>query len=419
MFTQMIDLSITLSKPLRSCEITRIGGSCYSLHFSTIFITSLRNIIACTLALKIYFFINILWRYKCINCNFVYFQVVYKHLYRNSARELGTLRYFREKLQRRNVSLYVKHYEDCEQLFISVGRCYTVEALLDFFAMGNTDCSPSKNGPSNHVVGDNENQKQYFEAILDKFLDENSISPAPTNNPRDNSITDYVKNHSLTLKYFFLISDYKDAVKEGNGQRLHTVHKQLLHHFKANSGFNAYAIEMLTNIVQNEVMLSKREAIQCVWAATANWNGGKAKNIEIDLLQENRNRDLKQLIKNMGANKTDRAIECASKAVGGVRKIVENFERNILVKPISTSHMHKSADGDEKQILADLRKLTPFNAQEGRKHESFPKIDSDPLCGLDDLEFNKWLVRHKKNLLFHAPAEQDDTVEQDKTSDLS
>ncbi len=43
-------------------------------------------------------------------------------------------------------------------------------------------------------------------------------------------------------------------------------------------------------------------------------------------MQENRNRDLKKLIKSMGANKTDKAIERASKAVGGVRKVMQNFD---------------------------------------------------------------------------------------------
>ena len=58
--------------------------------------------------------------------NYHFLQLVYKKFYLNSAREQGTLRYYREKLQRRNVTKDVKHFEECEQLFISVGRSYTV-----------------------------------------------------------------------------------------------------------------------------------------------------------------------------------------------------------------------------------------------------------------------------------------------------
>ena len=72
---------------------------------------------------------------------------------------------------------------------------------------------------------------------------------------------------------------------------------------------------MLINIVQNEVFLSESEAHHCKQSSTANWKRGSAKNLEIGILQENRNKDIKKLIKGMGANKTDKAIERASRTV--------------------------------------------------------------------------------------------------------
>lgn len=65
---------------------------------------------------------------------------------------------------------------------------------------------------------------------------------------------------------------------------------------------------MLISIIQPEVSLSKVESNQVMWAGTVNWKGGDGKNIEIDLLQENRNKDLKNIIKSMGVNKTTKAI---------------------------------------------------------------------------------------------------------------
>ena len=48
-----------------------------------------------------------------MNIIFVPFiQLVFKKLYKNSTRATGTLRYFREKLQRRNATVDVKHFED-------------------------------------------------------------------------------------------------------------------------------------------------------------------------------------------------------------------------------------------------------------------------------------------------------------------
>ncbi len=184
-----------------------------------------------------------------------------------------------------------------------------------------------------------------------------------------------VRNHAMQLlKYFFLLEDIKNAVKEGNGQRLNQLCKQLLHHFKTDDGHNTYAIEMLINVIQNEVFLSEAEAYQCTWAATANWKGGEKKTMEIDLLQENCNADPKKLIKNMGANKTDKAIERASKVVGGLCQIVVNFDRQTSSHSKSTQHSHVSSSSDESKILQDLQNLKPFVSQPTRKLAHFSRI---------------------------------------------
>ena len=106
-------------------------------------------------------------------------------------------------------------------------------------------------------------------------------------------------------------------------------------------GFNAYAIEMLVNIIQNEVLLSEAEAHQCKLAAIANWHGGYGRNMEIDLFQEIRNKVMKQIIQSMGANKTERAISRASKASSGVQ-IVEAFDQQVDIRA-SSSRAHRSS----------------------------------------------------------------------------
>jgi cyclopropane fatty-acyl-phospholipid synthase-like methyltransferase len=93
-------------------------------------------------------------------------------LYKNSGRERGTLRFFREKLNRRNVTLDVKHYEDCEQFFASVAKCYVMEALLNFFQMADSKDKPVLNAPHSFHMLDNAYKKSYVTRTLDKFLDE-------------------------------------------------------------------------------------------------------------------------------------------------------------------------------------------------------------------------------------------------------
>ena len=184
--------------------------------------------------------------------------------------------------------------------------------------------------------------------FIDEFL-------SPDNDDSCPDAQEKIRNYSLCLlKYYFIFNDFKDAAREGNGERLATLHKQSILHFKALPGFSAYAIEMMISIVQNEALLSEAESQHCMWVPTTNWKGGHGKNIEIDLLQENRNKDIKKSIKGMGAKKINEAIDDASRAAGGQRKIVANFDVQINRATSSTSHTHRSTATDEGKVLADL-----------------------------------------------------------------
>lgn len=209
----------------------------------------------------------------------LFLQLIYKKLYKNSERASGTLRFFREKLQRRNVTSDVKHYEECEQLFITVGRAYTVAALLQFFGMETIDDSPNHNLPPNDVIHGDGDKKLYFDNVLDKFVSEYlmpSSHAIDLGQSLDNQQLDRVREYSVCLlRLFFIPADVKRAVKMGNGDRLASLHKVLLKHFKSDAGHNSYAIEMLISVLQDEVFLTEAQAHQTRWASTANFKGAK------------------------------------------------------------------------------------------------------------------------------------------------
>ena len=50
----------------------------------------------------------------------------------------------------------------------------------------------------------------------------------------------------------------------------------------------------MVNIAQNEVLPSEQEAHQAISRQTVNWKGGKGRNVEAELKQENRKDDHKQ-----------------------------------------------------------------------------------------------------------------------------
>lgn len=274
-------------------------------------------------------------------------------------------------------------------------------------------------------------KKEYMVNVLDKFLDQyifvNDHDDGDDDGDEDGDDnedspfgSDGVCHYSVNMiKSYMILADIKDAVATGNGQHLSSLHKQLLRHFFSATGFNEYAIEMLVSIMQREILLSPAEAHQCTWAATVNWSGGEGKNVEIDLFQENRNKDMKSMVKSMGANKTDKAIHRSSKASGGTKKIVEAFNKQIRKPRKASSHTHKSSIQDESTIIADLRSLRPFKQVNGRQFESFKDISHDPTALFDEEKFEEWVNRHKNNILKQFPQKIDTDSDNDSDFDIT
>ncbi len=269
---------------------------------------------------------------------------------------------------------------------------------MEFFQMDDAKEEPAANSPHSDDVQDEEYRRKYITYTLDKFLDEYVFENKEI--PTTDGVSCYAVN---ILRSFLLLADIKDAVSTGNGEYLSVLRKQLLAHFFSTSGFNEYAIEMFINILQCNVLLSETEAHRCKWAATVNWKGGAGKNIEIDLFQENRNCEMKKLINSMEANKTETAIGRASKASGGVTKIVEAFESHVNMRQKSSAHSHKSSAEDERVIIKDLRATRPFRKEDDRLFQSFAGISHEPVHPFDKEKFKEWIDRHTRNILMHYP----------------
>ena len=96
----------------------------------------------------------------------------------------------------------------------SIGWCFTIEALLNFFNMETMDDCPTRNRPPYHVLDVGDNKRSYYHSVLDKFIDE-FLTPGPNIDQQGSSDNDdFVRNYSMCLlKYFFVYADLKDAVK--------------------------------------------------------------------------------------------------------------------------------------------------------------------------------------------------------------
>ena len=128
-------------------------------------------------------------------------------------------------------------------------------------------------------------------------------------------------NYACTrLSFGLFIRNFNDAVKEGNGLPIVRCWKFRMLIFKAH-GHPKYAFAVFQMQANIHALLSPQEAHQLIWNRTVN-NGGRGKNISLDLKLEQINNFTKELLKNLGPNITEAAANRSSKAVRNVGEIL-------------------------------------------------------------------------------------------------
>ena len=102
---------------------------------------------------------------------------------------------------------------------------------------------------------------------------------------------------------------------------------RLLLYFKSGK-LNNYFVEMFMAIAQIEALASEEMAHRLTWGRFINWHGGLWKNITCDMAQEICNR-VSKVVREMGPNKTPKAMTPASKAAAGLQQIVQRMSNTL------------------------------------------------------------------------------------------
>ena len=259
-----------------------------------------------------------------------------------SAREIGTLKYFRERIMRYNVPTTVKNNPDAyEEFFVSVGRAYLVEAFLEFFGMENIESEPTKNLPEQNASMEAKNE--HFDKVLGKFVNYHVFHLGVT-------IDDKVQNYGLSLiELFVVLMQLNDTVHEGDGDRNVINWKYLLWVFKANNNLSKYAIEGMYFLTLVKCMLTHQMSERVIWGRETNKKGKIGANMPNDLEMEHTIKSTKTLITSMGANKTEKAVLRSSMSVTGVSESLSAYDESSNVIPPSTAHT--------KKVLLEMNRL--------------------------------------------------------------
>jgi hypothetical protein len=146
-----------------------------------------------------------------------------------------------------------------------------VDELVDLateFCDPDSDCDPTDPDPS---------------------TDPNPSPSHPPNPASPSTVYDYTRE-VLSLGLLYL--NFKDAVREGNGERVVLMWKYFLLIFRA-TGHTNYAMEALTLLTHCYATLPPSLAEQAKWSRFINVHGQKGRNISCDLHMEHLNRPVK------------------------------------------------------------------------------------------------------------------------------
>ena len=210
---------------------------------------------------------------------------------------------------------------------------------------------------------------------------------------KSTSNDDHVENHSIqlvSLGLFYL--NYRDAIREGDGERVLNAWRYMLPMFIA-TGRKNYAKEAFLFLINHDVLLPPRMAHQMLWRRFVNVRGVSGGNIPADLHNEHLNRVCKEAITGLGSNKSSENVTRIGKAIGTILPILSHFDQDNDVTMPSGKHSRASSERDRDIVVKDLVKYRVLEYHQGRQLLGLAKAKS-LLHKMSRNDLEEWIVSH-------------------------
>lgn len=208
----------------------------------------------------------------------------------------------------------------------------------------------------------------------------------------ENTKEDYLYNyHKAKLRFGLLLVDINDAIREGDGERLLHLFKIAMLIYKCH-GHTKYAYTTLLFLTKVFAILSEEEAQSLIWNRFCNSNGGKGKNISLDLRLEQFNNLLKACIKVLGANFTKASAQRIARSINNMEIILQSVDKDCQLEERLGTRANKDVEEAVSQIVEDLIRNDVFVHTPGREgHPSYPSISSNILNKMDYRSLYTWM----------------------------
>lgn len=319
--------------------------------------------------------------------------MIWRRLYKGSSNiDGGTLYQLRNIINRRDVVKQPsKNMNACEGFLDVVVEAHIVSAAMTVFGMQTVDDKPDETlFPNNFSKLDTMQQRKVLllatRSVVEKFVDLTWVEKESVDTD------DHVQAYAcevLTLGLIYM--EFKDAIREGDGERIIRCWRYLLVIFKV-TGRTHYSVDAFKLLAQNSFSLSPRGAMQLKWNRTVNVHGRIGKNVSCDLHMEHLNKEAKQCIAGLGSNITDGAVTRVGKSIGLTVPILKRFDKVNEIKEVSSRHSKRSCKKDMEILLKELmHKSKVFQKFPGRAHFNFPTIASDTPFSISTPELSQWM----------------------------
>ena len=197
---------------------------------------------------------------------------------------------------------------------------------------------------------------------------EMETDPEDTSEPGSGTVNSYAVD---ILSLGLLWHGFKDATKEGDGDRVILYYKFLLPIFRSLKRRN-YCIKAFRLLAQT-VVLSPHKVADIKWNRTINVHGKSGKNIPVDLHMEHLNRRLKKAIRSIGSNVHPMAIQRAAKSLGPISTVMDQFEQETDLVENKDYHTIPSFARDLKTVIDILEGEEVFSESNLNNHRTYGK----------------------------------------------